>query len=195
MSDEGATAPAPTAAAKKKRAPRAKVAENTDADVPVAGIGKEGAPEAEITTAEFGAFVPVEVVDVVVRLPNPNPVLVLQTADAPARTVAIPIGSAEGISIANALHGVTTPKPLTHELFTEALTALGASVAVARITAVEGGAFYAEIVVSGGANGQQTIVCRPSDAVAMALRQRPPAPIVTSSAVLDAVGTVGDEAR
>jgi uncharacterized protein len=195
MSDEPATVPAPSAAPKKTRARRATAAQKAKVNEPVPAVAEDGKSDAEVATPEFGAFVPIEVVDVIVRLPNPNPVLVLRTTDPPERTIAIPIGGAEGISIANALHDVRTPKPLTHELFAETLTALGAAVAVARITAVEGGAFYAEIVVSGGAQGQQVIVCRPSDAVALALRQRPPAPIVTSSAVLDAVGTVGDDTR
>lgn len=188
MSEEQAAAPARTAAPRKKRASQKPTAKAAVANETDAAIAEDGAADDEIVPAEFDAFVPVEVVDVIVRLPNPNPVLVLKTTDSPERTISIPIGAAEGISIANALYDVSTPKPLTHELFAETLTALGASVAVARITAVEGGAFYAEIVVSGGAHGEQTIGCRPSDAVAMALRQRPPAPIVTSSAVLEAVG-------
>jgi uncharacterized protein len=194
MSDEAAT-PAPTSAPpKKRRAPTraAKSPEVIEAAPAVSGDGadeQDGVDKAESAAERFGAFVPVEVVDVVITLPNPNPVLLLKTTDAPERTIAIPIGAAEGISIANALRGVSTPKPLTHELFAETLTTLGAWIAVARITAVEGGAFYAEIVVGGGSHGQQSIACRPSDAVAMALRQRPPAPIVTSSGVLEAVGS------
>jgi uncharacterized protein len=196
MTDEPSEAPpSVTAAPKKTRPRRPKAPDTTAVEEPVGEPPEQGAAGAETAGEEFGSFVPVEVVDVVVRLPNPNPVLVLQTTDAPVRTFEIPIGGAEGISIANALHDVRTPKPLTHELFSETLTALEASVAVARVTAVEGGAFYAEIVVSGGKNGQRAIACRPSDAVAMALRQRPPAPIVASSAVLDAVSTVGDTGR
>jgi uncharacterized protein len=188
MSEEQAAAAARTRAPRKKRAPARTTEQAAEVVEAEAAVGQDGASEAEQAAVEFGAFVPVAVDDVVVTLPNPNPVLVLKTTDAPLRTVAIPIGATEGISIANALQKVSTPKPLTHELFAETLTVLGAWVAVARITAVEGGAFYAEIVVGGAAHGQQAIACRPSDAVAMALRQRPAAPIVISSAVLDAVG-------
>lgn len=192
MSEEQLAAPpARAAGARKRRSTKATTTvETAVANEPPAAVA-EVDTDAEVAPDEFGAYVPVEVVDVVVTLPNPNPVLVLRTTDPPERTFAIPIGPAEGVSIANALRNVATPKPLTHELFTETLIALGASVAVARITAVDGGAFYAEIVVS-GSHGQQTVACRPSDAVAMALRQRPPAPIVTASAVLEAVGTEYD---
>lgn len=185
MSDQGAATPTKPAANARKRKPR-----------PVAGKPNGAADRAAVAPGEsapepVSAFFPLEVVDVVVTLPNPNPVLWLRTTDEPKRSIAIPIGIAEGTSIANSLRKLTTPKPLTHELFAETLELLDASVAVARIIAVEGGAFYAEIVVSSAA-GQQTIACRPSDAVAMALRQRPPAPIVTASSVLDAAGIEGD---
>jgi uncharacterized protein len=181
MSDQPARAPAKRPARPAKKKPSAAVAKPNGAGEAQPVAVEENPPE------PISAFFPVEVVDVVVTLPNPNPVLLLQTTDEPRRTVAIPIGIAEGTSIANALRNITTPKPLTHELFAETLELLDAAVAVARITAVEGGAFYAEIVVSNTA-GQRTIACRPSDAVALALRQRPPAPIVTASSVLDAAG-------
>lgn len=192
MSEEAAATP--TRAPAKKRAPAKTSKEESEPIEPVEAVAAgdaQSAPE----PGDFAGFIPVEVVDVIVRLPNPNPVLVLRTVDPPQRSLEIPIGAAEGISIANALHDVSTPKPLTHELFADTLTALDASVAVGRITAVEGGSFYGEIVVSGGNSGQQTIRCRPSDAVAMALRQRPPAPIVASSAVLETAGIEDDTSR
>ena len=194
MSEEAAATPTHTPVPANKHSPTKKSKEKSEPIEPVdadAAADVQRAPE----PGDFAAFIPLEVADVIVTLPNPNPVLVLRTNDSPARTLEIPIGAAEGISIANVLHNVSTPKPLTHELFADTLTALDASVAVARITAVEGGSFYGEIVVSGGNSGQQTIRCRPSDAVAMALRQRPPAPIVASSAVLETAGIEEDTSR
>jgi hypothetical protein len=44
--------------------------------------------------------------------------------------------------------------------------------------------FTAELVVSGPA-GQRTLDCRPSDAIALALRQRIPVPIMADPDVLD----------
>jgi bifunctional DNase/RNase len=47
-----------------------------------------------------------------------------------------------------------------------------------------GGVFTAEIVVS-GPTGSSTLDCRPSDAIALALRQRLPVPIMADPDVLD----------
>jgi bifunctional DNase/RNase len=55
---------------------------------------------------------------------------------------------------------------------------------VVRITGLTGGVFTAEIVVS-GPTGSRTLDCRPSDAIALALRQRLPVPIMADPDVLD----------
>ena len=163
---------------------------------PIDGNGASDEPSAAIAVPPVlplisaEVFVPVRVADVVMALPAQNPYLVLEEVDPPRRQLAIPIGLADGTAIAYALRGLSTPKPLTHELFATTLTRLGASVAVARIITEDRGAFYAEIVVS-GPNGQHEIDCRPTDAVALALRQVPPAPIVCASALLERAAQAG----
>jgi bifunctional DNase/RNase len=127
-------------------------------------------------------------VDVVLLLPATHPVVVLQEADSPFRELRIPIGGAEGIAIGYAARGIATPRPLTHELFARVLEEFGMTIDVVRITDVNGAAFSAEIVVS-GPQGVREIDCRPSDAIALALRQRLPVPIVASPIVLAIAGT------
>lgn len=127
-------------------------------------------------------------VDVVVVLPSPNPLLVLQESDPPYREVRIPIGAAEGTAIAYAARGIETPRPLTHELFATVLETFDLSLAVVRITAVSGSSFSAELVLS-SPSGSRVLSCRVSDGVALSLRQRLPAPIVISPDVLDQVGS------
>lgn len=166
--------PAPVAA-RKRRA-------TTAPPKPAAAAEKPAAIRDRADWTE--SFLPVTVAAVEMTLPNPNPILVLEEVDAPHRRIAIPIGVSEGTAIAYSLKGLSTPKPLVHELFAQTLSVLDAQVAAARITASDAGAFYAEIVLS-ATNGQHTLACRPSDAVGVALRQRPPAPIVASSRVLD----------
>lgn len=129
------------------------------------------------------AFVPVRVLEVEMVLPRTTPVLILEEIEWPNRSLRIPIGLSEGTAIAYALSGIMTPKPLTHELFAEALKALGAQLETARITAAIGSAYYAEVVLS-GPTGLLSLACRPSDAVALALRQQIAAPITVSEAVL-----------
>ncbi len=126
-------------------------------------------------------------VDVVLVLPSTHPVVVLQEADSPYREIRIPIGGAEGVAIGYAARQMRTPRPLTHELMSKLLESFSLNLDVVRVTAVEGRTFRAEIVVS-GPTGSRTIDCRPSDAIALALRQPLPVPIVASPAVLDAVG-------
>jgi bifunctional DNase/RNase len=127
-------------------------------------------------------------VDVVLLLPATYPVVVLQEADPPFRELQIPVGGAEGIAIGYAARGLATPRPLTHELFTRVLEEFGMTLDVVRITEVRGTAFDAEMVIS-GRSGARLIDCRPSDAIALALRQQVPVPIMAASAVLEVAGT------
>jgi len=126
-------------------------------------------------------------VDVVLVLPSTNPVVVLQEADPPYRELRIPIGGPEGVAIGYAARQMQTPRPLTHELMSRLLEAFSLSLDVVRITESTGRTFRAEIVVS-GPSGSRTIDCRPSDAIALSLRQRVPVPIVAAPAVLEAAG-------
>jgi len=123
-------------------------------------------------------------VDVVLVLPSTHPVVVLQEQDLPYRELRIPIGGPEGIAIGYAARQVATPRPLTHELMTQLLERFSLTLDVVRITGLTGGMFTAEIAVS-GPTGARTIDCRPSDAIALALRQRLPVPIMADPDVLD----------
>jgi len=123
-------------------------------------------------------------VDIVLVLPSTHPVVVLQEMDVPYRELRIPIGGPEGIAIGYAARQVATPRPLTHELMTQLLELFNLSLDVVNITGLTGGVFTAELVVSGPA-GQRTLDCRPSDAIALALRQRIAVPIMAAPEVLD----------
>jgi len=127
-------------------------------------------------------------VDVVLLLPATHPVVVLQEADAPFRELRIPVGGAEGIAISYAGRGLGTPRPLTHELFARVLEEFGMILDVVRITEVRGTAFTAEMVISGQL-GTRVIDCRPSDAIALALRHRLPVPIMVDPNVLEVAGS------
>jgi bifunctional DNase/RNase len=127
-------------------------------------------------------------VDVVVLLPATHPVVVLQEADPPYRELRIPVGGAEGIAIGYAARGLETPRPLTHELLARILEEFGMTLDVVRITTVRGTAFTAEMVISGRL-GARVIDCRPSDAIALALRHRLPVPIMAAPSVLVRAGS------
>lgn len=119
-----------------------------------------------------------------VELPSTNPVVVLQEADLPYRQLRITIGLPEGVAIAYAWREIETPKPLTHELFARVLETFGVTVEVIRITGVEGTSFSGEIVLA-GRSGPRVVDCRPSDAIALALRQKVAVPIMVTDEVMD----------
>ncbi len=150
-----------------------------------------GATEAPASGAEAVPPDPtcqLEYVDVVLELPSTHPVVVLRELSWPFRELRIPVGGPEGVALAYAAKAIPTPKPLTHQLFVETLEAFALTIDVVRLTEVRGSSFFAEIVVS-GASGSRVLSCRPSDALALALRAALPVPIVAAVAVLDEAGT------
>ena len=85
-------------------------------------------------------------------------------------------------AIAFAQQGVTPPRPLTHDLFRDVLEATGQSLVEVRITDMQEGVFYAQLVFDGGAE----VSARPSDSIALALRTG--TRIVCAEGVLDEAG-------
>lgn len=132
----------------------------------------------------------VEVAGLAVELPATDPVLSLREADPPGRLLRIPIGMAEGVAIAYAWRQLATPRPLTHELFVEALGRFDLRVELVEVTEVRGRSFSGQLRLV-GPQRSEVVACRPSDGIALALRQRPPAPILVDDAVLEAAGTEG----
>ena len=112
-------------------------------------------------------------------MPGEHPEVLVHEAVSPWREVAIPVGMAEGNAIAYAWKNLTTPRPLTHALFAEVLGRHGVELEAVRITARRGRSFFAELDTV-GPRGRQVIACRPSDALALVLRQRVPTPVLVA---------------
>ena len=110
-------------------------------------------------------FVKVNVVGVRVEMPTNQPIILLQD-QAGDRYLPIWVGAVEATAIAFAQQGIEPPRPLTHDLFTDVLKTLQANLLEVRITSLKDGVFYAEIEFGGG----QFLSSRPSDAIALALR-------------------------
>ena len=134
----------------------------------------------------------VSVVDVALELPGTYPEVVLLEADAPKRELRIPVGLAEGTAIAYALRQVSTPRPMTHDLFTEMLDRHGVTIEAVRVSARRGQVFMAEMDTT-GPRGRQVMPCRPSDAIALALRQRLPVPILVGTWIFPSDENEGSE--
>lgn len=131
------------------------------------------------------------------RLTN-TPVLTMREDDTPRRQFEIFIGAPEAAAISFALEGGKTPRPLTHDLFVLALERLSVAFVRVVLTHVTEGTYFAELVLikdGAGAAGEEIVIsCRPSDAVALALRAH--CPIYALDDLLDAVAeTVSEDSE
>lgn len=115
-----------------------------------------------------------ELLGVRVELPANTPVVMLREQDAERpRVLPILIGGPEASAIHSALEGIVPPRPLTHDLLVLAIQALGATLTRVVITEVREHTFYAELHFL-TASGEQQLSCRPSDAIALAVRTSSP---------------------
>ena len=105
-----------------------------------------------------------DVVGVRVEMPSNAPMVLLREVGG-RRFLPIWIGANEASAIANAQEGVVPPRPLTHDLMVDTLSTLGHRLTEVRITELDGGTFYAVLLVDG-----IEVSARPSDAIALALR-------------------------
>jgi uncharacterized protein len=123
----------------------------------------------------------VDVIGVRVEMPSNQPIVLLREVTG-ERYLPIWIGAVEATAIAFAQQGVVPPRPLTHDLLKDMLTATGNVLAEVQITQMKDGVFYANLVLDSGAE----VSARPSDSIALALRTG--SKIVCAEAVLDEAG-------
>jgi uncharacterized protein len=134
-------------------------------------------------------MIELELVGVRVELPHNQPIVLLKETGG-ERFLPIWIGAVEATSIAFALQGVETARPMTHDLMTNLLAALTVSATRIVVTELRDGTFYAEIHLA-GPTGETTVSSRPSDAIALAVRAD--IPVFAEEAVLDEAGILIDD--
>jgi len=105
------------------------------------------------------------VVGVRVELPSNQPIVLLKET-AGDRYLPIWIGAVEATAIAFAQQGVVPARPLTHDLLKDVLQATGATLSAVTITDLRDGVYYADLQFTSGV----TVSARPSDAIALAIR-------------------------
>ena len=124
-----------------------------------------------------GIMVPLRVLTLIMTGHNQPSVLVMEpvedaAADA-SRVVPIWIGSSEAAQLGVALEHAKLPRPLTHDLFLDTITNLDARIDHVLIDNVKGQTFFAKLVLRQG-DRLISLDARPTDAIALALRQQAP---------------------
>ncbi|MDY6833263.1 MAG: bifunctional nuclease family protein [Chloroflexota bacterium] len=106
------------------------------------------------------------------------------------RCLPIWVGPVEADAIAVKLHQVSVPRPLTHDLLSSVVTALGADLHFIVINDLREDTFYAKLAL--GQDGKEIEVdARPSDAMALAVRAH--VPIYVEESVLNKAGFTVDK--
>ncbi len=117
-----------------------------------------------------------------------RPIVILRYGE---RILPILVGNAEAFAIANGMEKVDMPRPMTHDLITSILKGFQTTLQSVQVYKLEGGTFYAYLILNQEDNGAGDINiikidCRPSDAIALAVRMS--SPIYVDEEVLRTAG-------
>ena len=109
-------------------------------------------------------------------------------ADPAGRLLPVYIGLWEAISISSAQSKEVAPRPLTHNLFLDLTEKYAIEIDRLEIDSVEDGVYYAHLALR--SDGQtESLDCRPSDGIAIALRAG--APVFVDDELLSEAGPEG----
>jgi bifunctional DNase/RNase len=118
-------------------------------------------------------MVQVELSKIIIDEKNDEQAVVLREKDG-VRQVPIAIGFVEASSIQMRIAGVTTPRPLTHDLLVSVIGSLEAKVDYILIDDLVEGTFFAKISLKDHSGNIVLVDCRPSDGIAIAVRLKAP---------------------
>lgn len=108
------------------------------------------------------------------------------------RRIPIIIGYPEAQAIECKLQEVVTPRPLTHDMMINFMTAFGVTLKEIEIRKLPNGVFAADLIFTDGQN-TRVVDARSSDGIALAIRAG--APIYTSTQVLEEAGFRPEEKK
>jgi uncharacterized protein len=111
--------------------------------------------------------------------------VVLLKSQADERSLPIFIGAAEAQAIALQINHVEVPRPLTHDLLKNVLDFMECRLMKMEVCDLKDGTFFARLVLERDGT-LMTLDCRPSDAIALALRAD--APMFVCEAVMNEAG-------
>jgi len=114
------------------------------------------------------AEVPVELARIVINEQSPEQVIVLREIGG-KRQFPIVIGIFEAWAIDRKVKEIDMPRPMTHDLLANTIEELGGQLERVLVNALDGNTFYAQLLIRQDGRSV-SIDCRPSDAVAVAVR-------------------------
>jgi bifunctional DNase/RNase len=120
--------------------------------------------------------------------------VVLTEDEYPGRSLRIIIGQPEARAIMAAWQGATPGRPSTWDLYVSTVAVLGARIRRVVLTAVHEERHYFAVIELEHQGERRTVSCRPSDAIALALRSDN-ADILAEPSVLDAAGVLPDGSK
>jgi hypothetical protein len=139
----------------------------------------------------MGQLVEMVVESVRVHMPSSQHVVILKEVDR-ERYLPIWIGPWEANAIAMKLQGVSSERPLTHDLFSQTLEELGVTVRRVVISSLAEETFHARLFLQSGER-ELEVDSRPSDALALAVRAG--VRIYAADEVLDRAGVRPEDAE
>lgn len=122
-------------------------------------------------------MIPLKILTLIVAGPSHPSILVLEPVEdfpkGKKRIVPVWIGANEAAQLGVAIEHAHLPRPMTHDLFLDALTNLDARIDHVIINDAKGPTFYAKLAIR---QGERLIEldARPTDAIALAIRQDAP---------------------
>lgn len=130
-------------------------------------------------------IIPLRVLTLIFTGPVNPAILVLEPIeelkDGCSRVLPIWVGAAEAMQLGAAIEHAKAPRPMTHDLFLDALTNLDACVDHVLIDDAQGETYFAKLVLRQGGR-LISLDARPTDALSLALRED--APFMTTEEVL-----------
>ena len=154
--------------------------------------------------SEKGERVPLRKMDIESVVVGGGPVaslVVLRTQDEhdgkPSLQLPIRIGLVEATAITMGVNERQGGRPMTHDLLVSTISALGGSCASVRVMSVQGTTFFAQVELITSDGERAFVDARPSDAIALAVREGVPVyadeSVLTTAALPDFQGVERDE--
>lgn len=128
-------------------------------------------------------MVPMELSKIIITETSDHQIIVLKERQG-QRSFPIVIGLHEAWAIDRAVKGITTPRPLTHDLISNIIEGLHAGIVRILISDLRNNTFYAKIILQQDGSTVE-IDSRPSDAIALAMQKN--TPIFVAKKVLEEV--------